>query len=206
MSKQMDVDEAMGIAEWLGDQYTPLQIATLYGRYALAAFRLAENCRQPEADALRLLAYTGMRRGELLGLMEGNGRVDGDCIILGTETKTGRPRVIPVAPPAIPILTRLPLVLSETTLKQQFDRARKKAEMPHVRIHDLRHTYASWLAQANVSLGTIGALLGHSQTQTTRRYAHLSVDALREATDRLTTKSRHKVRHKRFHVKPKYLN
>ena len=79
-------------------------------------------------------------------------------------------------------------MISETTLKQQFDRARRAAGMPHVRIHDLRHTYASWLAQANVSLGTIGALLGHSQAQTTRRYAHLSVDALREATGRLGKK------------------
>lgn len=147
--------------------------------------KLAAACRQPEADALRLLAYTGMRRGELLALMEGRGQVADDCIILGTDTKTSRPRTIPVPPPAMPVLQRLPLMLSETTLKQQFERARKKVGMPHVRIHDLRHTYASWLAQNNVSLTTIGALLGHSQAQTTRRYAHLSVDALREATGRL---------------------
>lgn len=51
-----------------------------------------------------------------------------------------------------------------------------------VRIHDLRHTYASILAGRGTSLALIGALLGHTQTQTTARYAHLADDPLRKAT------------------------
>ena len=51
------------------------------------------------------------------------------------------------------------------------------------RPHDLRHTYASVLASAGLSLPTIGALLGHSQVQTTARYSHLFDDALRKATE-----------------------
>lgn len=54
-----------------------------------------------------------------------------------------------------------------------------------VRLHDLRHTYASILASAGLSLPIIGALLGHTQAQTTARYAHLMDDPLRAATERV---------------------
>jgi site-specific recombinase XerD len=54
-----------------------------------------------------------------------------------------------------------------------------------VRMHDLRHTYASVLASAGLSLPIIGALLGHSQPATTARYAHLMDDPLRAATERV---------------------
>ncbi len=52
------------------------------------------------------------------------------------------------------------------------------------RVHDLRHTYASILASQGLSLPIIGVLLGHTQTQTTERYAHLLNDPLRAATER----------------------
>ncbi len=54
----------------------------------------------------------------------------------------------------------------------------------NVRIHDLRHTYASILASSGLSLPVIGALLGHTQASTTQRYAHLMDDPLRAATER----------------------
>ena len=54
-----------------------------------------------------------------------------------------------------------------------------------MRIHDLRHTFASILASAGLSLPVIGALLGHTQVATTARYAHLFDDPLREATERV---------------------
>jgi len=53
------------------------------------------------------------------------------------------------------------------------------------RVHDLRHTYASILASHGLSLPIIGALLGHTQPQTTARYAHLLDDPLRAATERV---------------------
>jgi integrase len=56
---------------------------------------------------------------------------------------------------------------------------------PTARIHDLRHTYASILASQGLSLPIIGALLGHTQPQTTARYAHLLDDPLRAATERV---------------------
>ncbi len=61
----------------------------------------------------------------------------------------------------------------------------RKAEIKDCRIHDLRHTYASILASAGLSLPVIGALLGHTQPNTTARYSHLFDDPLRQATERV---------------------
>src|ERR1035441_579616 len=55
---------------------------------------------------------------------------------------------------------------------------------PTVRIHDLRHSYASHMVSNGVSLQIVGKLLGHTQASTTMRYAHLQDEALRTATDR----------------------
>jgi integrase len=63
--------------------------------------------------------------------------------------------------------------------------AGKRVTVPSARVHDLRHTYASVLASAGMSLPIIGALLGHSQPATTARYAHLLDDPLRQATERV---------------------
>jgi site-specific recombinase XerD len=52
-----------------------------------------------------------------------------------------------------------------------------------VRLHDLRHSYASEAAGAGLGLNLIGALLGHTQAQTTKRYAHLALEPLKGATD-----------------------
>ncbi len=65
-------------------------------------------------------------------------------------------------------------------------RLREKANIPDVTIHDLRHTYASILVSSGLSLPIIGALLGHTQAQTTARYAHLADHPLREATERVS--------------------
>jgi integrase len=61
----------------------------------------------------------------------------------------------------------------------------KAAKLNGVRLHDLRHTYASVLASAGLSLPVIGALLGHTQPGTTARYAHLFDNPLRAATERV---------------------
>jgi integrase len=70
-------------------------------------------------------------------------------------------------------------------LKKAWAKICKLADLEGVRIHDLRHTYASILASGGASLPLIGALLGHTQSQTTQRYAHLMDDPLREATSRV---------------------
>ena len=64
-----------------------------------------------------------------------------------------------------------------------WDTARKKAGMPDLRIHDLRHSFASFLINAGRSLYEVGHLLGHTQIKTTMRYAHLSDQTLRDAVN-----------------------
>lgn len=60
------------------------------------------------------------------------------------------------------------------------------SEAPDIRIHDLRHTTASWLVGQGVSLPMVGKLLGHTTTVTTARYAHLATDPVREALEKIT--------------------
>ncbi|MEQ1955329.1 site-specific integrase [Mesorhizobium sp. CN2-181] len=73
-----------------------------------------------------------------------------------------------------------------TTTTEKDGRGRERIVVtPSARIHDLRHTYASVLASAGLSLPIIGALLGHSQPATTARYSHLLDDPLRQATERV---------------------
>ena len=64
-----------------------------------------------------------------------------------------------------------------------WERVRKAADLPGVRLHDLRHSFASTGAAASFGLPIIGRLLGHTQAATTLRYAHLSADPLRAAND-----------------------
>lgn len=66
-----------------------------------------------------------------------------------------------------------------------FDKAGKPVliDQPTVRIHDLRHSFASILVSAGASLPLIGQLLGHTQVQTTQRYAHLFDEPMREAAE-----------------------
>ncbi len=68
-------------------------------------------------------------------------------------------------------------------LKKFWQRVRAKAEIPDVRLHDLRHTFASYTVARGLPLYTVGKLLGHSNTATTQKYAHLDLTPLREATD-----------------------
>ena len=70
-------------------------------------------------------------------------------------------------------------------MQKPWGRIRKKADLTDVRIHDLRHTFASVAAINGLSLPMIGALLGHTQTQTTARYAHLVGQPLLEAVGKI---------------------
>jgi integrase len=142
--------------------------------------RIAGKCSPEVADIIRLAALTGLRRSELLGLTKANLR--GRAIVLDARTKTGRPRVVPMPPEAARIAQkRLPWSVGVSTLRGEFERARKAAKLPHVHFHDLRHTYASWLVQDGQSMKVIKDLLGHTTMAMTDRYAHLASTQLRVA-------------------------
>jgi len=113
--------------------------------------------------------------------------------------KSGKTRHVPLSQGALSLLTKLPrqegndyLFPSPKTGKpfvsifHSWDTARRKAGLQDVRIHDLRHSFASYVINAGHSLYEVQKLLGHTQVKTTQRYAHLSQESLLTAADSAT--------------------
>ena len=147
--------------------------------------QLASRCTLQVQAAIWAALLTGARRGELLKLKRED--IGNDEIVLqATNTKTLRRRVIPIVPALRPWLSHFPLVITAEGLKSAWQRARKAENMEHVNFHDLRHSCASILLSCGVDLYTIGKLLGHANTQTTQRYAHLQIEQQRTALDKLS--------------------
>jgi integrase len=156
---------------------------------------------QDAANAIRMVMLTGARRGETL-------KAKWDDINFKTKTwtkpasttKQDGTHIVPLSAPALTLLKDMyeaapakqvylfPPPRGKTEYRLDLDDAwaivRKTANVLHLRLHDLRHTYASVLASAGLSLPVIGALLGHASPVTTHRYAHLFDDPLRAATER----------------------
>lgn len=119
-------------------------------------------------DLIQFAVLTGLRKSELLGLTPAN--VRGNALVL-EETKSGEPRLVPMPPEAAAIAARrLPWNLSGPNVRKLWDQAREKAALPHVRWHDLRRTYGTWLLQQGADLASIRDLLGHSDVRTTSIY------------------------------------
>ncbi|MBV9556709.1 MAG: tyrosine-type recombinase/integrase [Pseudolabrys sp.] len=144
------------------------------------------------AAALRLLLFTGCRRGEILHLKWEHVDLERGLLFLA-DSKTGRKTVI-LNGPAIEVLNGLarmgPYVVAgddpekpRPDLHRAWRAITKRACLTGVRLHDLRHTYASFGAGGGLGLPIIGRLLGHTQPSTTARYAHLDNDPLRRASE-----------------------
>ncbi len=149
------------------------------------------------AAALRLLLFTGCRLREILHLRWEHVDLERGCLFL-PDSKSGRKTIILNAP-AIAVLNGLERVgpyvapgyaLNQPRhdLKRPWDAVTKRAGLPGVRLHDLRHTYASFGAGGGMGLPIIGRLLGHSQVATTARYAHLDNDPLRRASEAIANR------------------
>lgn len=141
-----------------------------------------------EVAVISLLALTGCRRGEILNLTWGE--VQGRKLKL-TDSKTG-PRIVWLGEEARAILDGLPRdkknrrvfqfdVLPVSAIEWFWRMLRVEAGIEDVRLHDLRHNYASLAARSSETLPMIGRLLGHSQIMSTHRYAHLDDQGLLEA-------------------------
>jgi len=149
--------------------------------------------------AIRLLALSGMRRGEVLSLKWEY--IDFARAVANLPTsKTGAKRVS-LGAPALELLSRAartegnPYVISGARpgaalvgLQKIWERLRHLAGLDAVRLHDLRHGYASAGAAGGESLLVIGRLLGHATSAMTERYSHLSPDPMRSAADRISSK------------------
>ena len=132
------------------------------------AKRLVTAARGRVREAIRWALLTGLRRGELLSVTAASFE---DGAIVLPVTKSGRPRIVPLPAELDP--KRFPFGLTRDELRNGFEAARGRAGLRHIRFHDLRHTYASWLTQGGILPTALRDLLGHSSLAVTSRYAHL---------------------------------
>lgn len=142
---------------------------------------LAKHCPDGVRLAIWIAIYTGARRGEILAMRRED--IRGDTLVIHAQnTKTKRSRVVPIVPALRPWLNALPVPYTTYEgLKTGFQRGRVAAGMRHVNFHDLRHSCASILIAAGADLYTVAKILGHTNIQTTTRYAHMQVEQQRDA-------------------------
>ncbi len=156
------------------------------------------NIDRPSVVAIGVLLLTGARRGEVLKMEWANIDFKQEIWVKPAgSTKRGRSHRIPLSKATIALLEQHRLISSSgkyvfpaptvsghlSDLKRAWAYLCKLSDISNVRLHDLRHTYASMLISKGHSLPVIGQLLGHSQLQTTSRYAHLYDEVLRAATE-----------------------
>ncbi|WP_420430987.1 tyrosine-type recombinase/integrase [Hyphobacterium sp.] len=149
----------------------------------------------PHAIAiLRLLILTGARKGEIISLEWREVDLERRTIAK-KDTKTGR-RAVPISKPVVDILSGLerqegssfvfPAARGDSHfqgLTKEWLQIRKRAGLEDVRIHDLRHTFASISIMNGVPIAVLSKLLGHASITTTERYAHLSNDPVRQGAE-----------------------
>lgn len=210
LSKMMNLAETWGIR----DKHTnPCEDVERYPEYKRERFllpkemkRLGEVLSQFEADgseskyavaAFRLLLLTGCRLSEIQTLRWEYVDLDEAQLNL-PDSKTGA-KTIHLGDASVRILENLPRVDDNpyvivgkfeashlTDLQRPWRRIRKEAGLDNVRIHDLRHTFASGGLLVGEGLPMIGKLLGHTQVQTTARYAHLANDPIKAAASKIS--------------------
>lgn len=159
----------------------------------IASMEQDEN--QVAAKAIMLLLLTGGRRNEITharwDYLDWEKRT-----LLVPMAKSGKPRTIALNAAAIELLRSIPrLDLNPYILPSPltgepspslffpWQRIRTRAGLPDLRLHDLRHSFASFLVNKGVSLYVVQGLLGHAHTKYTQRYAHLTPDTLRDAAE-----------------------
>lgn len=159
---------------------------------ALAAAE-REGANRAFIAAVRLLVLTGCRRSEILKLRWSEVDIQRGRLRLA-DSKTGT-KVVPLGAAALELLNSLPrtgdYVLPAAGgqghavgLQKFWERLRQRAGLKDVRIHDLRHSFASVAVAGGASLYLTGRVLGHRQSRTTEIYAHLDDDPLRAVANR----------------------
>jgi len=160
---------------------------------ALAEMEAERRLSPSAATAIRLLLLSGCRKSEILSLRWEWVDIERGLLRL-PDSKTGA-KVVPLAAAAVKLLAELPrrgaYVLPAakgaahyTGLQKDWERVRARAGLAGTRIHDLRHSFASFAVADGNSLYLIGKVLGHKQARTTEIYAHLADDPIRAVADR----------------------
>lgn len=146
---------------------------------------------------LAVALHTGMRRGEILRLRWDDVDFKKQRILVVSRedghTKNYESRSVPMSRFVIDALRKHPRCLDSPyvfcgvdgrpfhDVNTSFGKAVLRAGIPHVRFHDLRHTFASWLVMSRVGIRTVQELLGHKDIRMTMRYSHLAPDHMRRA-------------------------
>lgn len=130
---------------------------------------------------VRIAFYSGLRFGEIM-----RAEIVGTAFVL-RDTKNGDPRIVPIHPKIRACQGIRPQ--SRFTFDYHFAKARQAVGRPDLHFHDLRHSAASAMLAAGVDLHTVGAVLGHRSTQSTRRYAHFVQGHLEDAIFRVGRKA-----------------
>ena len=158
-----------------------------------------KNSKNPMLQhIISMLILTGARKREVLDAKWEDFDMERNIWRIPT-TKAGKARIVPLSDTASVLLIKLrqrkrcayafanPVTLKPySSVYYSWHTARKKAGLSDVRVHDLRHSFASFLVNAGRSLYEVQTLLGHTQIKTTQRYAHLSTTSLRSASNEIS--------------------
>ncbi len=170
------------------------------GRMGEALSKLEAECGNRIAiAAIRLLLLTGCRRGEIIGLRWRWVDFERRCLRL-PDSKTGA-KTVPLGDPAIDLLRGVPTIAEcefvfpasrgnghIAGLRSVWRNVTELADLRGLRLHDLRHSFASVAVSGGESLYIVGKILGHRQSRTTEMYAHLAEDPVQAAADRAARK------------------
>jgi integrase len=177
-------------------------------RLGKALYEAAQDGEHPSGiNIIRLLLLTGCRLSEILTLEWSFMDFERSCLRL-PDSKTGA-KVVRLGAPALDLIAGLPRYVSPFVfpaarganaspnrarrigaghfvgIERIWQRVRGRAGLDDVRLHDLRHTFASWSVMGGATLHMTGTLLGHRQAGTTMRYAHFAEDPVQAAAERV---------------------
>jgi len=168
------------------------------GKIGAALASLETEGANPSAvGIIRLLAFTGARKSEISGLRWSEVDIERGYLRLG-DSKTGA-KVIPIGAPACEVLAGVAAIEGSEFVfpassgdghfqgvERVWQKVRTLAGFPTLRLHDLRHSFASVGLARGDALPIIGAILGHADVKTTSRYAHLADDPVKKAADEIS--------------------
>jgi integrase len=205
--KILSANQARGVQLFRGEKkerfLSEVEIARLADTLTMME---VEGLNKNAAAAIRLLLLTGCRKSEILSARWEYVDFERQCLRL-PDSKTGA-KVVPLAAAAVALLAALPRAeratwilprslpndnrrpKSEdeqghyTGLQKAWERVRERAGLPGLRLHDLRHSFASFAIADGATLFMVGKILGHKQARTTEVYAHLADDPIRAVADR----------------------
>lgn len=213
VSRQLRADNPVrGVKRYPDKKGETFLSPTDLAKLGMALAEMETEGANPSAIAIiRLLAFTGARKNEIASLKWSELDIERSYLRLG-DSKTGA-KVIPIGAPAREVLAAQsaiddsPYIFPASTGGRQFQglervwaKVKTRAGFPKLRLHDLRHSYASMGLARGDALPVIGAILGHADLKTTSRYAHLADDPVRQAADGISESIKAALTHSRSAV------